>query len=48
MSGRSGFRIHGDNEACNHTASDGSIIAGHGADRSAIWNSGDSALTVIA
>src|SRR5215813_11458970 len=28
MFGRSGFRIHGDNAAANHTASNGSIIAG--------------------
>jgi len=36
MFGRSGFRIHGDNSAQNHTASDGCIIAGHAADRTQI------------
>ena len=47
MFGRSGFRIHGDNAAANHTASDGCIIAGHAADRIAIWNSGDHDLEVL-
>ncbi len=48
MFGRSGFRIHGDNAAANHTASDGCIIAGHAADRTQIWNSGDHDLEVLA
>src|SRR5579871_6040950 len=48
MFGRSGFRIHGDNAAANHTASDGCIIAGHAPDRTAIWNSQDRNLQVIA
>jgi hypothetical protein len=48
MFGRSGFRIHGDNASANHTASDGCIIAGHAADRTAIWNSGDHVLEVVA
>jgi len=48
MFGRSGFRIHGDNAAADHTASNGCIIAGHAADRRAIWNSGDRQLIVIA
>jgi hypothetical protein len=48
MFGRSGFRIHGDNAAANHTASDGCIIAGHAPDRTGIWNSGDHVLEVIA
>jgi hypothetical protein len=47
MFGRSGFRIHGDNSALNHTASDGCIIAGHAADRIGIWNSGDHDLEVL-
>ena len=47
MFGRSGFRIHGDNAAANHTASDGCIIAGHAADRIAIWNSRDHDLEVL-
>ena len=46
MFGRSGFRIHGDNAANNHTASDGCIIGGHAADRAQIWKSGDHDLTV--
>jgi hypothetical protein len=45
--GRSGFRIHGDNAAANHTASDGCIIAGHSNDRISIWNSGDHELQVV-
>ena len=40
MFDRSGFRIHGDNAAANHTASDGCIIAGHIVERTGIWNSG--------
>ena len=47
MFGRSGFRIHGDNAAANHTASNGCIIAGHTADRTAIWNAGDHDLQVL-
>lgn len=46
MFGRAGFRIHGDNAACNQTASNGCIIAGHAADRTAIWNSADDVLEV--
>ena len=45
--GRSGFRIHGDNAAGNHTASDGCIIAGHANERTTIWNSGDHDLEVV-
>lgn len=48
MFGRSGFRIHGDNAAANHTASNGCIIAGHSNDRIAIWKSGDHDLDVLA
>ena len=48
MFGRSGFRIHGDNAAANHTASDGCIIAGHAPDRTGIWNLGDHVLEVVA
>src|SRR5579863_1881085 len=48
MFGRAGFRIHGDNQAANRTASDGCIIAGHAADRTAIWNGGDRNLQVVA
>jgi hypothetical protein len=48
MFGRSGFRIHGDNAAANHTASDGCIIAGHAPDRTNIWNLGDHHLEVVA
>jgi hypothetical protein len=48
MFGRSGFRIHGDNSAANHTASDGCIIAGHSADRVTIWSSNDRDLQVFA
>jgi hypothetical protein len=48
MFGRSGFRIHGDNAAANQTASDGCIIAGHTADRTRIWSSGDHDLQVFA
>jgi hypothetical protein len=47
MFGRSGFRIHGDNGAHNHTASEGCIIAGSSSDRIQIWNSGDRQLTVV-
>jgi hypothetical protein len=47
MFGRSGFRIHGDNAAANHTASDGCIIAGHSPDRIAIWHSGDHDIEVL-
>jgi hypothetical protein len=46
MFNRSGFRIHGDNQSMDHTASDGCIIAGHAADRTAIWTSGDHRLLV--
>jgi hypothetical protein len=48
MFGRAGFRIHGDNTAANRTASDGCIIAGHSADRIAIWESADHVLRVVA
>ena len=46
MYDRSAFRIHGDNAAANHTASDGCIVAGHAADRKAIWDTQDRELTV--
>jgi len=48
MSGRSGFRIHGDNAAADRTASNGCIIAGHAPDRIAIWQSADHVLSVVA
>lgn len=48
MFGRSLFRIHGDNEAANHTGSDGCIVAGHAADREAIWHTLDHELEVVA
>jgi hypothetical protein len=44
--GRTGFYIHGDNEAMNHTASEGCIILER-AMREAIATSGDNALHVI-
>ena len=47
MFGRSGFRIHGDNAAANHTASDGCIIAGHAPDRVGIWSGADHILQVV-
>jgi hypothetical protein len=47
MFGRAGFRIHGDNEAANRTASNGCIIAGHAPDRTQIWNSGDRTVLVM-
>jgi hypothetical protein len=47
MFGRSGFFIHGDNQAMNHTASEGCIILPHAA-RIAIASSGDRGLRVIA
>ena len=46
MFGRSGFRMHGDNLASNHTASDGCIIVPGIAARLAIWQSGDHELMV--
>jgi len=45
--GRSGFFIHGDNPAMNHTASEGCIVLSHAA-RIAISESGDRMLRVIA
>lgn len=45
--GRSGFMIHGDNEAMNHTASDGCIILSRDL-RVAILASGDRTLVVSA
>lgn len=45
--GRSGFFIHGDNQAMNHTASEGCIILPHVA-RVAISGSSDRKLRVIA
>ncbi|MEP6715715.1 MAG: tlde1 domain-containing protein [Terriglobia bacterium] len=47
MFGRAGFRIHGDNSFNNRTASDGCIIAGHVAERTAIFKSGDHDLEVL-
>ena len=47
MFGRSGFFIHGDNQAMNHTASEGCIILPHAA-RIALASSGDRRLRVIA
>lgn len=44
--GRTGFLIHGDNSAENHTASDGCIIAGP-AIRQAMRASGDTELFVV-
>lgn len=43
--GRSGFMIHGDNAAANHTASEGCIILARPL-REAIRDSGDSMLSV--
>lgn len=48
MFGRDLFRIHGDNAAANHTASDGCIIMGGAAARQHIWDGGDHRLQVIA
>lgn len=48
MDGRAGgFMIHGDNQAMNHTASDGCIILSH-ALRQTIAGSGDASLLVTA
>jgi len=47
MHGRSGFFIHGDNPAMNHTASNGCIIFGP-VFRQAIVGSGDAVLIVVA
>ena len=47
MFARSGFFIHGDNPAMNHTASEGCIVLPHAA-RVAISESGDRMLRVIA
>ena len=44
--GRSGFMIHGDNAAANHSASEGCIILARPL-REAIRDSGDARLTVI-
>jgi hypothetical protein len=46
MFGRSGFMIHGDTAACNHTASEGCIVLAH-ALRQTIASSGDNALIVV-
>ncbi|HTA42588.1 MAG TPA: tlde1 domain-containing protein [Bryobacteraceae bacterium] len=48
MFGRGEFRIHGDNGKGDQSASDGCIIAGHAADRQAIWDSNDRILEVVA
>ena len=45
--GRSLFRLHGDNGAANHTASDGCIIMSRTI-REAVANSEDASLTVVA
>lgn len=45
--GRSGFMVHGDNAAANHTASEGCIILARPL-REAIRDSGDSILNVTA
>lgn len=45
--GRGGFMIHGDNEAMNHTASDGCIVLAHSL-RDAICKSGVHQLRVVA
>jgi hypothetical protein len=47
MFGRSGFMIHGDNPAMNHTASDGCIILAHDI-RVALSLSADDELNVMA
>ena len=44
--GRSGFMIHGDNEAMNHTASEGCIVLPRSA-RERIAQSGDAVLDVV-
>jgi hypothetical protein len=46
MFGRSGFYIHGDNQAMNQSASDGCIIAPRDL-RHEIWDSGDRQLAVF-
>ncbi len=46
MFGRSGFMIHGDNKALNHTASDGCIILARSL-RQTIAGSGDHELQVV-
>ncbi len=48
MFGRGGFRIHGDNEKGDRSASEGCIVIGHAADREAIFASDDHALIVEA
>jgi hypothetical protein len=45
--GRSGFMIHGDNKAMNHTASEGCIILGH-YQRETMMASNDRILEVVA
>lgn len=47
MHGRSGFFMHGDNSAMNHTASDGCIIANHSI-RVQVEDSSDADLIVVA
>lgn len=47
MFGRSGFYVHGDNAALNHTASDGCVILPRGF-RQMIADSEDRALRVVA
>ncbi len=44
--GRSGFLVHGDNAAMNHSASEGCIVLGHDL-RQRIALSGDDALVVV-
>lgn len=46
MYGRGGFYIHGDNQAMNHSASDGCIIAPRNV-RDEIVSSGDKQLAVV-
>ena len=45
--GRAGFLVHGDNEAGNHTASHGCIIAGP-AVRARMWADADKIIQVVA
>ena len=47
MYGRADFRLHGDNQEMNHTASEGCIIMPR-AVRESVWDSGDRSLEVIA
>jgi hypothetical protein len=47
MYGRSGFRIHGDNQEASFSASNGCIVMAGGGNRLTVWNSGDHELEVL-